>query len=109
MDDIVFQDLVEVLPEGRDKEWAFSCQMGDHVGTAMIGRPYAIIWNPSPLDRDWFARLDSEGYSGKKILVHCGLIGYYRDMVSLFGRHADYKIEMVKEDMAEQICSALSR
>ncbi len=108
-DDFVFQDLVAVLPKGHAKE-SFSCQMGDHVGLAMIGDPYAIIWNPTPLDRDWFTKLHSEGYRGKKILLHTGIIRGGRipkdedHMVKVFGKHSDCSIDiMYTDDLALQI------
>ena len=105
-EDFDFVDLVDVLPEGRDKEWAFSNAMGDYVGTAMIGNPYAVIWSPNPLESDWFAKLSTDRYNGKKILIHSGNLGPVK-MDEEFGTHADHKIELLGRNLADKVYEAL--
>lgn len=98
--DFQFVDLVRVLSPG-EREWTGSDGLGDHVGVDLIGNPYAVIWNPSPLERDWFRTLKSGRYKGKTILL-------YQDGSREFMAHADHAIAIPVDGLVEIIYAALN-
>lgn len=68
---ISFKMLREFFP-AETYEPLNSPQITNHAGLDIIGDPDAVIWVPSPVDPDWFRRLNAEGYHNKRILLNIG-------------------------------------
>ncbi len=102
-EDFEFVDLVGILSK-EDREWAFSTEMGDYVGVEKLGSPcpYAVIWAPTPIDENWFAKLASEGYQGKKILIYSWTVRSEE-----FSRQADCSFKIPTTNLADRIYEAL--
>ncbi len=110
--DFNFVSLADILSK-EDKEWAQSIEMGDYVGINKIGMPppYAIIWAPHPSERDWFANLTAEGYTGKKILIHTGMGRWSNQWGEKpgFRIHADYSFSIPCKNLANKVYKALRK
>ena len=79
------------------------------IGREHIRDPFALIWEPNSQDVDWFKNLTENGYSGKKVLVHSGLVSTSFDMGERFGQYANISFELLTRKLPERIYEFLAK
>lgn len=100
---VALRDLVAHSRELFDA--SLSCNMAEYIGLEEIGDPAAVIWQPSPLDQDWFKRLKEEGHSGKRILLATG-----SDVKRIFGDSGTCQtIRIPARGLTEKVYKLLKR
>ena len=70
----------------------------------MLLRSYAVVWNPNPMEFNWFEMLDEHDYSGKKIVI---VEDDNEEVTGRFTKYAHHAIKIPTEGIAEQIYTAL--